>query len=181
MGMFDVFRPKPAIECPRCDQALRGWQGKHPRSSLTVWEQGQREPLGDWAEDDPGQDAVYPGGISAKRRAHVCLPDWFSIHCGECPEHGRDSRIERCDCRCEDGVWVETQIVPRPIPSILIDAEEDGQWLQCSECCDAWLREGGKTLYFCPGCEALTQLGADPSRWWPVEPEPARASKMTEA
>lgn len=98
MGMFDHYRPKPALQCPVCGVFGEGWQGKGGPCGLFVWEQGQAAPV-DQLVDEECQ-------ISAEARAKFRLPTRFEIY---------------TDCRCptsldavgftEHGVWMRTELL----------------------------------------------------------------------
>jgi hypothetical protein len=95
MGMFDLYKPAPAIGCPACGAPLRKWQGKDGPCALFVWAQGGVAPV-----DQPiDEDLRFP----AEERATFRLPDTFRIS-ASCP---CGPRVE-AEGRCEGGTWTHT-------------------------------------------------------------------------
>ncbi len=52
MGMFDYYEPDPDLNCPRCGQALDGWQGKDGDNALFVWKQNSPHPTEQCIDDE---------------------------------------------------------------------------------------------------------------------------------
>jgi len=145
MGLFDYFQPVPQIGCarPGCTGSLHGWQGKHDRHCLFVWQQGHLAPVDQSVDEEiklplerlaskrlPANAAIPAAGATCDRCSGY---EWFSIECIT------DSQ----------GLWTETKIVGKTASS----KEIENSWLQCQNCFDAWPVVEGKTLYRCPSCE----------------------------
>ena len=93
MGMFDLYKPDPALGCPACGEPLRKWQGKDGPCSLLVWRQGVAAPVDQAVpEENRGDRSV----IESLR-----LPREFEIYTGCCG--GRFFAIALCGA--PDGVW----------------------------------------------------------------------------
>lgn len=98
MGMFDLYKPAPALGCPSCGEPLRKWQGQDGPCVLFVWTQGVSAPT-----DQPiDEDLRFP----AEERAAWRLPATFRISstCGAC---GKKVHAEG---RCDGDVWSHTSI-----------------------------------------------------------------------
>lgn len=141
MGMFDYFRPVPALPCPSCGEQLADWQGKDGPCLLMEWNQHEAAPAGQRA--DPPRDS-----LEAHRLPEVfCL--YTSCACGFAVD---------ATGFADNGVWTEVALgfvsTRDAIPSL--DVGEG--FRQCSGCTHAWLVRGEVALVQCPNCKRLTEL-----------------------
>jgi len=97
--MFDWYEPRPAVQCPRCDATLAGWQGKDGPCDLFEWVQGSASPARQLVDDE------WSASDSARARLH--LPDAFELHtaCDACK-----IGVEALGS-CEDGVWTRVSLL----------------------------------------------------------------------
>ena len=105
MGMFDWYKPKGVIHCPKCGTDLREWQGTAGACALFVWEQGARHPVDQLADDE---DMRW----SLDERQGFELPDTFEIYSHDCEKH----RPIDAKCKCVNGVWTDIEVLAEPLP-----------------------------------------------------------------
>ena len=99
MGLFDWYRPVPALTCPRCGEVLDGWQGHDGLCGLFVWRQGHASPVDQLVDDEIK--------CPAEQRRRKRLPARFLIHTGCC-----DSRfLTQAVCVAVDRIWVRSRLM----------------------------------------------------------------------
>jgi hypothetical protein len=99
MGMFDWYKPRPQVKCPRCDSTLAGWQGKSGPCGLFEWVQGVASPARQLVDDDCA--------ATVEVREATRLPDDFRIYtfCNPC-----QTLVEALGS-CERGVWIRVDLL----------------------------------------------------------------------
>lgn len=100
MGMYDCYEPLP-LRCPICDRPLEDWQGKDGPCAIFVWREGVAAPIAQLVDEDCA--------LSPEDRGTWRLPEEFTIYTG-CPGHDDGFLFARC--RCENGIWVKTELLP---------------------------------------------------------------------
>ena len=97
MGLFDTYRPIPALCCPACQQPLSGWQGKDGPCLMLVWKQGHASPV----SHEVTEESRLPPEVLAQQR----LPDEFHFYTDGC----RCVRIVLARGRCVGEIWSESE------------------------------------------------------------------------
>lgn len=98
MGMFDWYRPVPAVVSPETEAELTGWQGKDGPCALLLWEQGKAAPVDQLVDDEVK--------LARERLDRFSLPERFEIYTTE------GDRWWVAEGRAARGVWAETVLRP---------------------------------------------------------------------
>lgn len=147
MGMFDEYVPRPALRCPRCDAALRDFQGKDGPCAIFIWSQGVAAPVGQSVD----ADCMLPSEQAARFR----LPPRFEIYT-QC--HGCGLWVSVTGF-CDHGTWTRCTF-GRHVDAVAVQANPiPERWRQCTKCTEAWEEEDDSVeLSGCPRCGSLTKL-----------------------
>lgn len=94
MGLIDILKPVPDLNCPNCQAVLTNWQSTHKDCCLFIWQQGTVYPIEQMADEDCA--------ISENERMKVRLPQRFDLYtsCENCPDYWIVA-----EGKTENGVW----------------------------------------------------------------------------
>jgi hypothetical protein len=92
--MFDWYEPVPDIKCPKCQEILKGWQGKSGPCELAKFKQYEAAQVLDVLHDEYGHPE-HP----------QTLPRTFRIYT-ECCNHHWTEAEGTASC----GVWIKTEV-----------------------------------------------------------------------
>lgn len=108
MGMFDWYVPERPITCPKCGDALDGWQGKDGPRLLLEWKQGRRSPADQIIDEERAMPPADWEGL--------VLPEQFEFytHCDSC--FTRVNAVGLCEKQVWTRFWIVKPVGPPGLP-----------------------------------------------------------------